>query len=106
MNSSIVNPNAVLYVNDSGILDGNDTNRYAKKIHPLLEAGAPVGGIGLQAHFDGPANVDRTRKSLEAQAWLNLPINITGIDSVEPRAVEGPTPAECLDRAALQVLLP
>ena len=78
--ASGANPNAVLYVNDYGIIEGNDLNPYAKQIRNLLAAGAPVGGIGLQAHFDGPVNVCRMQKALNVLARFNLPIKITEFD--------------------------
>jgi endo-1,4-beta-xylanase len=74
------NPNAVLYVNDYGILEGNELNRYEVQIRDLLEAGAPIGGIGLQAHFDGPADAGRIQKALDALSRFNLPIKITEFD--------------------------
>jgi len=78
--SSGANPNAVLYVNDYGIIEGNDLNRYAEQIRNLLATGAPVGGIGLQTHLDGPVDVGRMRKALNALARFNLPIKITEFD--------------------------
>jgi len=70
----------VLYVNDDSMIEGNDLNRYAKQIRHLLAAGVPVGGIGLQAHFDGPVNVGRMQKALQALSQFNLPIKITEFD--------------------------
>ena len=90
--ASGANPNAVLYVNDYGILEGNELNRYEEQIRDLLEAGAPVGGIGLQAHFDGAANVGRMQKALDALARFNLPIKITEFDcSADDEAVQART---------------
>jgi endo-1,4-beta-xylanase len=78
--ASGANPNAVLYVNDYGILEGNELNRYEEQIRNLLETGAPVGGIGLQAHFDGAADAGRIQKALDALSRFNLPIKITEFD--------------------------
>ena len=78
--ASGANPNVALYVDDYGMIEGNDLDRYAKQIRHLLAAGAPVGGIGLQAHFDGPVNVGRMQKALQVLARFNLPIKITEFD--------------------------
>ena len=92
--ASGANPNAVLYVNDYGIFEGRDLNRYAKHIRNLLAAGAPVGGIGLQAHLDGPVNVGRLQKSLDVWLEFHLPIKIAEFDCsaddevVQARALE------------------
>ena len=76
------NPNAALYLNDDGIIEGNELKRYAKQIRRLLAAGAPIGGIGLQARMNGPVNVARLRNALKTLAQFNLPIKITELDCV------------------------
>jgi endo-1,4-beta-xylanase len=90
--ASGANPSSVLYVNDYGILEGNDLERYEKQIRDLLETGAPVGGIGLQAHFGGAADVGRVQKSLDALSRFNLPIKITEFDcGADDEAVQART---------------
>ena len=47
-------PDAKLYINDFNIIEGDDKahqDDYAATIKYLLDAGAPVDGIGLQGHF-------------------------------------------------------
>jgi GH35 family endo-1,4-beta-xylanase len=47
-------PGAKLYINDFNIIEGDDKahqDDYAATIKYLLDAGAPVDGIGLQSHF-------------------------------------------------------
>ncbi len=78
--ASGANPGAVLYVNDYGILEGNDLNRYDEQIRDLLDSGAPVGGIGLQAHFEGAPDMARIQKALDRLSRFNLPIKITEFD--------------------------
>jgi endo-1,4-beta-xylanase len=90
--ASGANPNAVLYVNDYGIFEGRDWNRYATHFRDLLRAGVPVGGIGLQAHLDGPVSVGRLQKSLDALARFHLPIKITEFDcSADDEVVQART---------------
>ncbi len=50
-------PHAILYINEYGIVtNGGDTRlkrlRYERLIHFLLDGKAPLGGIGVQCHFD------------------------------------------------------
>ena len=78
--ASGANPNAVLYVNDYGILEGDELERYEEQIRGLLEMGAPVGGIGVQAHFGGAADAGRIQKALDALSQFNLPVKITEFD--------------------------
>jgi endo-1,4-beta-xylanase len=47
-------PEAKLYINDFNIIEGDDKahqDDYAATIKYLIDAGAPVDGIGLQSHF-------------------------------------------------------
>jgi GH35 family endo-1,4-beta-xylanase len=73
-------PEAVLYVNDYGILTGGDLAKYEAHIRALLKAGAPVGGIGLQGHFGKPADPEKVQKVLDRLAAFELPIRITEYD--------------------------
>jgi GH35 family endo-1,4-beta-xylanase len=74
-------PGAILYLNDYSILSGGDLDNYEKQIAGLIEAGAPIGGIGLQGHF-GPEGVDaaKVKRVLDRLAKFNLPIKITEFD--------------------------
>ena len=80
--ASGANPDAVLYVNDYGILEGDELGRYEDQIRHLLEMGAPVGGIGVQAHFSGAADPGHIQRSLDSLAKFNLPVKITEFDCV------------------------
>ncbi len=75
-------PNARLYVNDYEILEKDIFNRYVEHIEELLNAGAPIGGIGIQGHLlQGQAlDADRIKKVLEGLAQFNLPMKITEFD--------------------------
>lgn len=77
-----IDPNAKLYVNDYQILDGEYFPKYVKHIEELLNAGAPVSGIGIQGHLLGGKVVDVTRikEILDSLAQFNLPIKITEFD--------------------------
>ena len=78
-------PDAQLYINEYGILEGDGTKprreHYEATIKMLLEGGAPLDGIGMQAHYGttlaSPAEVEAT---LDHFAKLGKPILITGFD--------------------------
>jgi len=73
-------PGAVPYVNDFGILSGNDAAPYIAHIRELLGQGVPVGGIGCQGHFGGAVDPFRVRSVLDRLALFNLPIKVTEFD--------------------------
>jgi GH35 family endo-1,4-beta-xylanase len=78
-------PDAVLYVNDFGILNSGETAAYEAQIEWLLANGAPVGGIGLQGHFFGDgADIEKVRRALDNLARFGLPIKITEYDLDNP----------------------
>ncbi len=79
-------PNARLYVNDFGILVGDQEKHktsYEQMIADLLEQDAPLGGIGMQAHYVSgwhrrtPAQLIAT---LDRFGRFGLPIQITEFD--------------------------
>jgi endo-1,4-beta-xylanase len=83
------NPDAVLYVNDYGILveGGYNTEAYILQIENFLATGVPIGGIGCQGHFFSSRETDSSgrtatspehiQKTLDRLAKFNLPIKIT-----------------------------
>jgi GH35 family endo-1,4-beta-xylanase len=74
-------PQAILYVNDYNILTGKDIAKYEEQIRSLLNQGAPLGGIGLQGHFDRSIpSPRRILQILDRLAIFGLPIKITEFD--------------------------
>jgi len=73
-------PDALLFVNDYNILSGEDAEAYEHQIQALLDAGAPVGGIGCQGHFAEDIDMDEVRAALDRLARFDLPIRITEFD--------------------------
>jgi GH35 family endo-1,4-beta-xylanase len=78
-------PDANLFIDDYGILTGGGSpihrDRYAKTIQMLIDAGAPLDGVGMQGHFGStltPPNdlID----TLDRFARLGKPILITQFD--------------------------
>ncbi|MCU0722724.1 MAG: endo-1,4-beta-xylanase, partial [Planctomycetes bacterium] len=70
-------PDARFFVNDFNILTGVDLEAYARHTEGLIRAGAPVGGIGCQGHFDRAPDPLTVRMSLDRLAKLGLPIEVT-----------------------------
>jgi GH35 family endo-1,4-beta-xylanase len=83
------NPDAVLCVNDYGVLveGGYNAEAYIIQIENLLANGVPIGGIGCQGHIitsdknDSSGKAATTpqhvQKTLDRLAQFNLPIKIT-----------------------------
>lgn len=77
------NPNFKSYINDYGILSGNDVahqDNYHGWIKYLLEQGAPVDGIGLQGHFRAPMPPEEVLRRLDRFAEFGLEMQITEYD--------------------------
>ncbi len=79
-------PDAHLFVNDYGIISGGGVNTkniefYHTYLDRLVEAGAPVSGIGMQGHF-GAALTDPVRvlQIFDDFARHKMPIQITEFD--------------------------
>jgi len=76
------NPEAILYVNDYGIVDaGYNAGPYVEQIARLLANGVPIDGIGIQAHRSLSGNIENTpymvQKNLDRFSKFDLPIKIT-----------------------------
>jgi len=85
-----LDPNAVLFVNEFNILSVDkdfkevQTDEYVAQIRKQLEAGAPIGGVGIQGHIwseDILAHPEMVRQRLDKVAALQLPIWISEFDS-------------------------
>ena len=80
-----LSPNTSFFLNDYGIIL-NKNGRfplYQQQIRDLLEAGAPIDGIGLQSHINGDDLVDVTAIKYHVDLlWeeFKLPIMITEFD--------------------------
>ncbi len=74
-------PDVLLYVNDYSILTGDRTEMYVEQIRAFLDAGVPLGGIGVQGHFFGRAVADEIKAKLDRLAQFGLPIRVTEFDA-------------------------
>jgi len=73
-------PEAKLYVNDFNILVWNEAQAYRNYIQKMLDNGAPISGIGLQAHMEGDVNWPTVKNKLDYMSKLELPLRITEFD--------------------------
>lgn len=86
-------PAPTLFVNDYNILaaGGRDTahqDAYFRIIQQLLAEGAPLGGIGVQCHFDSELTPPvRLLQILDRFASFGLPIEVTELDIDVPDPV-------------------
>lgn len=74
---------AVLFVNDYHVEDGEDSNaapsKYIEHIRELQTSGAPVGGIGIQGHLSVPIG-PIVKQALDELSTVGLPIWFTEVD--------------------------
>ncbi|MGC9457999.1 MAG: endo-1,4-beta-xylanase, partial [Halothiobacillaceae bacterium] len=83
-------PDARLYINEFGIL--SDVNEQSDQkahlegvIQRLIDADAPIGGIGMEGHFSGQAvPPEALLRILDRFGRFGLPIMITEYDYVTP----------------------
>lgn len=77
-------PNSRLFINDYGILSGNDRkhrDHYFDTIRFLLDSGAPLEGIGMQGHFPPQATAPvEVLRRLDRFAVFGKTIKITEFD--------------------------
>ena len=81
-------PNALLFLNDNGILlPGERQDRFVALVEQLLADGVPLHGIGIQGHIGlTPPTAYPTRQQVEESVRrftdLGLPVEITELDVV------------------------
>ena len=96
-----VAPETPMYLNDFHILRGLALGQYVKQIQGLLEAGAPVGGVGIQGHpRPGIPSAQQIQHSLDRLARFDLPIKITEFAVGEDAGGDAPAQLERLYRVA------
>ncbi|MEE4173646.1 MAG: endo-1,4-beta-xylanase [Xanthomonadales bacterium] len=78
-----IDPDARLFVNDFNVVsNGTRADEYVDQIQGFLDAGLPIGGIGVQGHFQGvdPLGVLSRFDKLTA---FDLPVWVTEFDVVQ-----------------------
>lgn len=80
-----IDPNAMLFVNEyATIAFGVKLDEYKNMVTNLLQAGAPIHGVGVQCHVDSNYNRGLFMTRFERMAELNLPIWVTEFDVDQP----------------------
>lgn len=96
----VADPHARLFVNDFGILVGDQKEHkdsYEKLIRYLIDQAAPVGGIGMQAHYVHAGQrrtPEQLMTTLDRFAAFGVPIQITEFDMFGPGWGETPEQIE------------
>lgn len=80
-------PNAVLFYNDYNEINPVKREKIYRLVKSLKEAGVPIGGVGLQAHWAvNEPSKEQLDSTLKRFADLGLPMQITELDiSVYPK---------------------
>jgi len=76
-----IDPGAQLFYNDYNETDPVKRDKIHRLVRSLLEAGAPVHGIGMQGHWNlyGPS-IEEIREAIELYASLGVRLHITELD--------------------------
>lgn len=74
-------PSALLFYNDYNETDPVKRDKIHRLVRSLLDAGAPVHGIGMQGHWNlyGPP-IEEIREAIELYASLGVRLHITELD--------------------------
>lgn len=76
-----VDPQAVLFYNDYNESNPQKRDKIYTLVQSLLEQGAPIHGIGLQAHWNlFDPSLDEIRAAIEKYASLGLQLQLTELD--------------------------
>ncbi len=76
-----IDPDAVLYLNENALEGGQKVNHVLDEIAYLRSQGAPVGGIGTQAHVN-PMSIPVMLRNWQRLADTGLPMMITEYDTM------------------------
>jgi endo-1,4-beta-xylanase len=72
---------ALLYINDYGIISGEETDNFVNFIQKKLKAGVPIHGVGVQGHFFSEGmNPALVKEKLDKLGALGLKLKITELD--------------------------
>lgn len=80
-------PKARLFINDFGHLENaapQASDDFEKLIQGLVERGAPLDGIGLEAHIRQPRAPEQLYEKLERFAKIGKPLRVTEFDFAAP----------------------
>lgn len=96
-------PNVKLYYNDYNLVDPAKRERCYKLLKSLVDAGVPIDGVGLQAHWSHELTADMLKNTIDRFSSLGLDVQITELDYTVYDNFHGPGAAE---RQQSKVTLP
>jgi uncharacterized repeat protein (TIGR02059 family) len=74
-------PDARLFINEYNIFEyQNDCDNFTNLMHTLVAHGAPIDGIGSQAHFGTSIDVAAVKSRIDKLSQFGLPIKVTEFD--------------------------
>jgi endo-1,4-beta-xylanase len=73
-------PAAPLFLNDYGLERADKRRVFLSLAEDLLRRGAPLGGLGTQAHLHTGVSVGEIRSSIRDLASLGLPVHVSELD--------------------------
>lgn len=75
-----VNPDIKLFYNDYNIVNPAKLERAVTMLTELVEAGVPIDGVGLQAHWSNDITAEMLQNAIDRFSALGLEIHITELD--------------------------
>jgi endo-1,4-beta-xylanase len=75
-----VNPNIKLIYNDYNIVNPAKLERACTMLKELLDAGVPIDGVGMQAHWSNDITPEMIQTAIDRFTALGLKIHITELD--------------------------
>lgn len=75
-----IDPNIKLIYNDYNIVDPAKRERCYTMLKELVDAGVPIDGVGLQAHWSNEVTAEMIQTAIDRFSSLGLEIHITELD--------------------------
>ncbi len=75
-----VNPNVKLIYNDYNLVNPAKLERAITMLKELVDAGVPINGVGLQAHWSNDITAEMLQTAIDRISALGLEIQITELD--------------------------
>ncbi|MBQ3350487.1 MAG: endo-1,4-beta-xylanase [Thermoguttaceae bacterium] len=86
-----IDPNIKLFYNDYNLINPGKRARAVKMLKSLIDAGVPIDGVGMQAHWNIESfNPEELQKSIDAFTELGLEVQITELDMTTYSNYHGP----------------
>jgi GH35 family endo-1,4-beta-xylanase len=84
-----INPDVKLFYNDYNIVDPAKLERACILLKELVDAGVPIDGVGLQAHWSNDITAEMLQNAIDRFSALGLEIHITELDVTTYTAYHG-----------------